>query len=173
MATYTPNNHSNRQLTVENLAEKIMLVLRDGRKLIGVLRSWDQFGIITPPCPLCPLPPPSHAYRLTRAPPLSANLVLTSTTERYFVSPSNERRLFAAIARGPSLVRGENVLLIGEIVLDNDDDLPPGYTEAPIADVFALKKDEEARRKKSDRVRGRRAGEAWGGEMEASGEILF
>lgn len=22
-----------------------MLVLRDGRKLIGVLRSWDQFGI--------------------------------------------------------------------------------------------------------------------------------
>lgn len=26
------------------LAEKLMLVLRDGRKLIGVLRSWDQFG---------------------------------------------------------------------------------------------------------------------------------
>ena len=22
-----------------------MLVLRDGRKLIGVLRSWDQFGM--------------------------------------------------------------------------------------------------------------------------------
>jgi len=26
------------------LPEKLMLVLRDGRKLIGVLRSWDQFG---------------------------------------------------------------------------------------------------------------------------------
>ena len=25
-------------------AEKLMLVLRDGRKMIGVLRSWDQFG---------------------------------------------------------------------------------------------------------------------------------
>lgn len=24
--------------------EKLLLVLRDGRKLIGVLRSWDQFG---------------------------------------------------------------------------------------------------------------------------------
>lgn len=24
--------------------EKLVLVLRDGRKLIGVLRSWDQFG---------------------------------------------------------------------------------------------------------------------------------
>lgn len=27
------------------LAEKLVLVLRDGRKLIGVLRSWDQFGM--------------------------------------------------------------------------------------------------------------------------------
>lgn len=25
--------------------EKLMLVLRDGRKLMGVLRSWDQFGM--------------------------------------------------------------------------------------------------------------------------------
>lgn len=25
--------------------EKLVLVLRDGRKLIGVLRSWDQFGM--------------------------------------------------------------------------------------------------------------------------------
>lgn len=24
--------------------EKLVVVLRDGRKLIGVLRSWDQFG---------------------------------------------------------------------------------------------------------------------------------
>jgi U6 snRNA-associated Sm-like protein LSm1 len=24
--------------------EKLMIALRDGRKLIGVLRSWDQFG---------------------------------------------------------------------------------------------------------------------------------
>ncbi len=25
--------------------EKLVLVLRDGKKLIGVLRSWDQFGM--------------------------------------------------------------------------------------------------------------------------------
>ena len=24
--------------------EKLLVALRDGRKLIGVLRSWDQFG---------------------------------------------------------------------------------------------------------------------------------
>ena len=28
------------------LVEKLVLVLRDGRKLIGVLRSWDQFGMV-------------------------------------------------------------------------------------------------------------------------------
>ncbi len=27
--------------------EKLMVALRDGRKLIGVLRSWDQFGTFT------------------------------------------------------------------------------------------------------------------------------
>jgi hypothetical protein len=26
--------------------EKLMLALRDGRKLTGILRSWDQFGMI-------------------------------------------------------------------------------------------------------------------------------
>lgn len=31
------------------IAEKLVLILRDGRKLIGVLRSWDQFG--TPVAP--------------------------------------------------------------------------------------------------------------------------
>ena len=28
--------------------KKLMLSLRDGRKLIGVLRSWDQFGTLPP-----------------------------------------------------------------------------------------------------------------------------
>lgn len=60
-----------------------MLVLRDGRKLIGVLRSWDQF----------------------------ANLVLQDTVERIYAGT-----LFADEPRGIYLVRGENVLLLGEIV---------------------------------------------------------
>jgi U6 snRNA-associated Sm-like protein LSm1 len=63
--------------------------------------------------------------------------------------------------------------MIGEIDLDRDDDLPVGYEEAPIADVFALKKEEEAQRKKSDKKRSRKVGELWGGEMEGSGEVLF
>jgi len=63
--------------------KKLMVSLRDGRKLIGVLRSWDQFG----------------------------NLVLQDTMERLFV-----QNLYADIERGLFLVRGENVLLLGEIV---------------------------------------------------------
>ena len=63
--------------------KKLMISLRDGRKLIGVLRSWDQFG----------------------------NLVLQDTIERLFV-----QNLYADIERGLFLVRGENVLLLGEIV---------------------------------------------------------
>lgn len=37
----------------DTIAEKLVLILRDGRKLIGVLRSWDQFG--TPVAPQFPL----------------------------------------------------------------------------------------------------------------------
>lgn len=41
-------NRTALRLVVEGAdknTEKLMLVLRDGRKLMGVLRSWDQFGM--------------------------------------------------------------------------------------------------------------------------------
>ncbi|KAL9115236.1 MAG: hypothetical protein Q9227_001030 [Pyrenula ochraceoflavens] len=119
--------------------KKLMLVLRDGRKLIGVLRSWDQF----------------------------ANLVLQDTIERYFV-----RDLYADLQRGTYLVRGENVLMLGEIDLDKDDHIPDHFREAPIREVFALKKEEENRRKKDDKRKGKKMS-ALGFEAEHSGEVLF
>lgn len=60
-----------------------MVLLRDGRTLIGYLRSVDQF----------------------------ANLVLHCTIERIHVG--NE---YGDISRGVFIVRGENVVLLGEIV---------------------------------------------------------
>jgi U6 snRNA-associated Sm-like protein LSm1 len=138
--------------------KKLLLVLRDGRKLLGVLRSWDQF----------------------------ANLILTGTVERYHVtvpSPSRKststdggdevRRLYADIPRGTYLVRGENVLLLGEVDLDRDDEPPPGYVEGGLQEVFGLWKEEERRRKIGDKTRRRMAEEWWGGEVEGSGEVLF
>ena len=58
-------------------------MLRDGRKLIGVLRSVDQF----------------------------ANLVLEHTVERIFVGEQ-----YGDVTLGLYIVRGENVVLVGELV---------------------------------------------------------
>ena len=65
------------------------------------------------------------------------------------------------------------MLLLGEIDLDRDDDVPAGFVEGDIQDVFRLKKEEEVRRKERDQVRGRMFACEWGGEMENSGEVLF
>jgi U6 snRNA-associated Sm-like protein LSm1 len=70
-------------------------------------------------------------------------------------------------------VRGENVLLIGEVDLDKDDEPPAGFEEGEPEEVFKLQSEVEKERKRSDKVRAGRAAELWGGEMEASGEILF
>ncbi|EME49309.1 hypothetical protein DOTSEDRAFT_68172 [Dothistroma septosporum NZE10] len=119
--------------------KKLLLSLRDGRKLIGVLRSWDQFG----------------------------NLVLQDTVERLFV-----QNLYADIERGLFLVRGENVLLLGEIDLDKDDYVPPAFELAAVEKVFALKKQENQDRKKTDKSKQKKLAE-FGFEGEHAGEIVF
>lgn len=73
---------------VESVDKKILLLLRDGRKLIGVMRSYDQF----------------------------ANLVLQDTVERVFVGG----RGFVDLPRGMYVVRGENVVMLGEVVSRRD-----------------------------------------------------
>ncbi|KAF6765951.1 hypothetical protein DFP72DRAFT_865185, partial [Ephemerocybe angulata] len=68
---------------VDCVDRKMLVILRDGRKLHGVLRSYDQF----------------------------ANLVLENTYERIY-----HQGLFAERHHGLFLIRGENVVLMGEIV---------------------------------------------------------
>jgi small nuclear ribonucleoprotein (snRNP)-like protein len=68
---------------IEHLDRRIFIVLRDGRKLAGILRSFDQF----------------------------ANIVLEQTVERIFVGNKyGEKPL------GIFLIRGENVVILGEVV---------------------------------------------------------
>jgi len=76
---------------ISSRIEKMLVVLRDGRKLLGVLRSYDQF----------------------------ANLVLEDTTERVYSGST-----YADEHVGIFLIRGENVVLLGEIDLDQEDELP-------------------------------------------------
>lgn len=83
--------------------EKVLVVLRDGRKLIGVLRSYDQFG--APPCPRL------TCLALNILTSIPANLVLEGTVERKHLA-----HYYADQAVGVMIIRGENVVLLGEIV---------------------------------------------------------
>ncbi|KAG4300865.1 hypothetical protein PCANB_002914 [Pneumocystis canis] len=71
------------------LDKKLLVILRDGKKLIGTLRSFDQY----------------------------ANLVLQGTIERIYVD-----EVYGDIPKGVFIVRGENVVLVGEIDLDKKED---------------------------------------------------
>jgi len=106
-----------------------------------------------------------------------ANLVLTDTRERYIVQPpptaGQAKKLFCDIPRGTYLVRGENVLLLGEVDLDRDDEPPPGCEEADAELVFRLHRQAEAERKRRERRRQSAVARAWGGEPEGIGEVLY
>lgn len=83
----------------------MLVVLRDGRKLQGVLRSYDQFG----ECSGRVLVFGAGTVEASFPPP--ANLVLEDTVERIY-----HQNVFAEVWRGLFLIRGENVVLLGEIV---------------------------------------------------------
>ncbi|KAL4083537.1 hypothetical protein QTP88_021420 [Uroleucon formosanum] len=90
------------------LDKKLMVLLRDGRTLIGYLRSVDQY----------------------------ANLLLQQTVERIHVG-----KKFGDIPRGVFLVRGENVVLLGEIdALKEADQI---FERVSIGDILALQKQEQ------------------------------
>ncbi|CUM66278.1 uncharacterized protein PRCAT00003939001 [Priceomyces carsonii] len=88
---------------VGSVDRKIFVLLRDGRNLFGILRTFDQF----------------------------ANLVLQDTVERIYLGhgETNEEgkviegpTRFAEAYRGVFMVRGENVVMTGELDIDREDD---------------------------------------------------
>ena len=99
-------------------AEKLLCILRDGRKLIGYLRSIDQF----------------------------ANLVLQDTIERIYVG--NE---YGDIERGIYLIRGENVVLLGEI--DTMSEESSKLNEVSVDDILVAQREEHLRRQEQEKLR--------------------
>ena len=117
----------------------------------------------------------------------TANLVLQDTIERIFV-----QEVYADIVRGVFLVRGENVLLLGEIVrlllwqpsnhafsdllslqdLDKDDYIPEPYRKVSPEEVHALTVKMNIEKKETDKVRAKKL-QKLGFEVEHNGEILF
>ncbi|KAI8911997.1 hypothetical protein PhCBS80983_g03397 [Powellomyces hirtus] len=99
---------------VDCVDKKILVILRDSRKLIGWLRSYDQF----------------------------ANLVLQDTVERTYVGDQ-----YGDVYRGIFVIRGENVVLLGEIDKEKETALMKSLKNVPVAEVREAQKQEQERRK--------------------------
>lgn len=87
-------------------------------------------------------------------------------------SSTEKRGLYADIPRGMFLVRGENVMLLGEIDLDKDDDPPPGYDQADPELVEKLAKDKKAEDKSKEKNKLKNLS-ALGFEGENMGDIIL
>lgn len=83
------------------LDSKIIILLRDGRELLGTFRSFDQY----------------------------ANIVLEGTSERVVVG-----NLYCDISLGLYVVRGENVMLIGQRE-SKEEELPTHMTCVSAAEI--------------------------------------
>lgn len=111
-----------------------------------------------------------------------ANLVLQSTVERIFVPPeavprdhpsaATQRGLYADIQQGVFMIRGENVMLLGEIDLDKDDDAPPGYDKADPDLVKRLAKERKEADQATDKKKQKNLS-ALGFEGEHMGDIIL
>uniref|UniRef100_A0A1B0FQB9 U6 snRNA-associated Sm-like protein LSm1 n=1 Tax=Glossina morsitans morsitans TaxID=37546 RepID=A0A1B0FQB9_GLOMM len=98
-------------------SEKLMVLLRDGRTLIGYLRSVDQF----------------------------ANLVLHRTIERIHVGNN-----YGDIERGVFIIRGENVVLLGEI--DRGKELKLPLKEISVEEILDAQRREQEQRQEKHRL---------------------
>mmetsp|Transcript_3560 Transcript_3560/g.6490 ORF Transcript_3560/g.6490 Transcript_3560/m.6490 type:complete len:135 (-) Transcript_3560:199-603(-) len=94
----------------EELDKKLLVQLRDGKKIIGVLRSFDQF----------------------------ANLVLERAVERIIVGDQ-----YGDIPLGLNVVRGENVVLLGEID-ESRAEVPPNLRRVSEAEIKLAQQAEKA-----------------------------
>ncbi|XP_067627794.1 U6 snRNA-associated Sm-like protein LSm1 [Eurosta solidaginis] len=102
---------------LDEVDKKLMVLLRDGRTLIGYLRSVDQF----------------------------ANLVLHRTIERIHVG--NE---YGDIPRGVFIIRGENVVLLGEIDHEKENKLP--LKEISVDEILDAQRREHEQRQEKHRL---------------------
>ncbi|KAI9480742.1 MAG: LSM1 protein [Benjaminiella poitrasii] len=103
---------------IDSIDKKLMVVLRDGRKLIGTLRSFDQF----------------------------ANLVLQDTIERIYVG-----NCYGDIPRGIFLIRGENVVLLGEIDLEKEEHI--NLRQVPVEEILVAQREEIEARERLEKIR--------------------
>ncbi|XP_014666694.1 PREDICTED: U6 snRNA-associated Sm-like protein LSm1 [Priapulus caudatus] len=103
---------------IEEIDKKLLVVLRDGRTLIGYLRSIDQF----------------------------ANLVLHRTIERIHVGHE-----YGDIPRGIFIVRGENVVLLGEV--DSEMKASVQLKKVSIDEILEAQRIEQLQKQEKEKAR--------------------
>ncbi|XP_041477294.1 U6 snRNA-associated Sm-like protein LSm1 [Lytechinus variegatus] len=106
---------------IDEINKKLLVVLRDGRTLIGILRSIDQF----------------------------ANLVLHRTIERIHVG-----RQYGDIPRGVFVVRGENVVLLGEVDTENENN--HHLEEVSIDEILEAQRAEQLKNQEEEKTRNKK-----------------
>lgn len=113
MSVFPPGTAS----LLEEVDKRLLVVLRDGRTLIGFLRSIDQF----------------------------ANLVLHRTIERIHVGQE-----YGDIPKGIYVIRGENVVLLGEITQEKENNLP--LKRVSIDDILEAQRREQESKQEHDKL---------------------
>ncbi|EFC43738.1 predicted protein [Naegleria gruberi] len=100
----------------DQLDKKVMVILRDGKKLIGILRCYDQF----------------------------VNMTLEKTVERIVVEDK-----YGDLDVGLYIVRGENVVLMGEV--DESRDL--SLKQVPVDEILMLSKLEQEKEEERSKLK--------------------
>jgi U6 snRNA-associated Sm-like protein LSm1 len=103
---------------IGDIDKQLLVILRDGRSLIGYLRSIDQF----------------------------ANLLLSNTIERIHVGTK-----YGDIPRGIYMIRGENVVLLGEV--DYSLPLKVNMTKVSIDEILELQRIEKKKQDEADKIK--------------------
>ncbi|PVU99362.1 hypothetical protein BB559_000788 [Furculomyces boomerangus] len=100
--------------------KRIHVTLRDGKKIVGILRSFDQYG----------------------------SLVVQDAVERIYVSGA-----YGNIDRGIFIIRGENIVLLGELDEDEEEKLESlDLIQLPIEEVLEIQRIETEGKMKKEKV---------------------
>lgn len=117
-------NFTTTAAIVSSVDRKIFVLLRDGKLLFGVLRTFDQY----------------------------ANLILQDCVERIYIPELKE---YAEEDRGIFMIRGENVVMLGEVDIDKEDQPLETLKRIPFVEAQKIKQQKEEKRCKDEFVTGK------------------
>lgn len=118
-------NFTTTAAIVSSVDRKIFVLLRDGRMLFGVLRTFDQY----------------------------ANLILQDCVERIYFSEENK---YAEEDRGIFMIRGENVVMLGEVDIDKEDQPLEAMERIPFKEAWQIKQKNDEKRFKEETHKGKK-----------------